>query len=89
MLLVSDGVARKVLLWGNALDGQTRVVLTRLKLAVKLNAWPMHQLTLPLFVAGILAHDKDHASAPNNLAAFANAFNAGTNLHGTKITFSD
>jgi hypothetical protein len=49
----------------------------------------MHQLTLPLFVAGILAHDKDYASASNNLAAFANAFNAGTNLHGTKITFSD
>lgn len=51
--------------------------------------WPMDQLPLPLFVAGILTHNEDNAPPPDNLAAFANAFDAGANLHGAKITFLD
>jgi hypothetical protein len=49
----------------------------------------MDQLPLPLFVAGIFTHNEDNAPPPDNLAAFANAFNAGANLHGAKITFLD
>jgi hypothetical protein len=49
----------------------------------------MDQLPLPLFVAGISTHNEDNAPPPDNLAVFANALNAGANLHGAKITFSD
>jgi hypothetical protein len=35
-----------------------------------------------LFVAGIAANDVDDAAATHNLAVFANAFDAGSDLHG-------
>jgi hypothetical protein len=36
-----------------------------------------------LFVAGIAAHDEDHAPAANNLATFTDALDAGADLHGS------
>jgi len=36
---------------------------------------------LPLFVARILAHDKDDAAAADDLALVADATDAGANLH--------
>ena len=42
---------------------------------------PIPSSSLPLFVAGIRAHDKDDAAATDNLARVADATDAGANLH--------
>jgi hypothetical protein len=38
-------------------------------------------LTLPLFVAGVTAHHKDHATAADDLAVVAQAFDTGADFH--------
>jgi hypothetical protein len=43
---------------------------------------------LPLLMAGIaFANDIDNAAAADNLALLANPFNAGPDLHGSRLTF--
>jgi hypothetical protein len=41
-----------------------------------------NELALPLFVAGVAAHDVHHAAAADNLAILANTLDAGTDFHG-------
>jgi len=43
-------------------------------------------LTLPLFMARVTADDEDHASAAYNLATFADALDAGADLHVGNIS---